>query len=237
MVKKSKANPSNNFYGRKVDGINLRKEIEIFRPEAKDKQDFGNFYNELDKKRRSKKPIIILMAFLLAGIFVLAILGLKSLRNSFQKSGIIADSSTMQPYLTDEITKGLSGTKTGDSITIQISEAELADFIGVGTADFPIKKSSLLIKDDGIYISGRTGDSFLSLPVTIVAIPKAEAGKLKVELSKASTGMVTLPLSIKNALNDYFSNTLSTYTSDIGRIDVKEVVLKNQKMNLIGTAL
>lgn len=237
MEKKSKANPSNNFYGRKVNGINLRKEIEIFRPEPKDKKDFGNFYNDLDKRRKSKRPVIIFMTLLLIALFALIIFGLWSLRNSFQKTGIIADKGQSESYLTDQVKTSLANTKTGDNVTVQITEVELANFIGVGTADFPIKKSTLLIKDDGIYISGRTGDSFLSFPVTIVAIPKAEAGKLKIELSKASTGMVTLPLSIKNALNDYFTDTLSTYTSDIGRIDVKEVVLKNQMMNLIGTAL
>lgn len=237
MEKKSRANLSSNSPGRKIDGINLKRDIEIFRPGANDKKDFGNFYAELDKKRKSKKPFIWSMTLILLILFASIVYGLWTLRNSFQKNGIIVDSTKPETYLTDQVTQGLSGKKAGDSLTVPITEEELANFIGVGTSDFPIKKSTLEIKDDGIYISGRTGDSFLSFPVTIVASPSAENGKLKVELSKASSGVVTLPLSIKNALNDYFANKVDTYTSDIGRIEVKEVVLKNHTMTLIGTAL
>jgi uncharacterized protein YpmS len=237
MEKKSKANLSNNSRGRKIDGINIKRDIEIFRPGKKNEKDFDNFYTELDKKRKSKKPFIWSMAFVLLIFFLLVVYGLWAVRNSFQKNGIIADNAKQQTYLTEQVAEGLSGKKTGDSLTVPITEEELANFIGVGTNDFPIKKSTLEIKDDGIYISGRTGDSFFSFPVTIVANPSAENGKLKVELSKASSGIVTLPLSIKNALNDYFANKVDMYTSDIGRIEVKEVVLKNHTMTLIGTAL
>lgn len=232
MEKNSKTNRHN-----KSNDPKLKREIEIFRPDNTGKKDFDNFYTELDRRRKSKRPFVWFMAILLFTLFVTIVYGLWIARNSFQKNGIIADENKQESYLTDKVADGLSSSKAGDSLTISITEDELANFIGVGTADFPIKKSSLKIKPDGIYISGKMGDSFLSMPVTVVAIPKAENGKLKIELSKATSGIVTLPLTLKNALNDYFGNQVDTYTSDIGRIEVKEVVLKDRIMNLIGTAI
>jgi hypothetical protein len=177
------------------------------------------------------------MLIIFTGLFVLMVYGLWNLRGSLSRQGIVSDGKNTDQYLTDQVVKELSDKTSGESVSIPITESELANFMGVGTADFPLKKSSLEIKNDGVYISGRTSDSFFSFPITIVAIPKAENGKLKIELSKASSGVAVLPQSIKDALNKYFDDQISTYTSDIGRIEVKEVVLKPHEIDLLGTAL
>lgn len=237
MAKNSRGLKSDRKIVRKLDGINLRRDIRIFQPEKEEKKDFQNFYTDLDRRRKSKASFVWSMITIFLILFSLLVYGFWSLHKYSINSGMLKNNDEAETYLTDKVSESLASKKPGELVTVIISESELANFMGVGGPDFPLKKSSLEIKGDGIYISGRTGDGVLSLPVTIVAIPKADGGKLKIELSKASSGIVTLPLTLKNALNDYFENKVGTYTSDIGRIEVKEVVLKDKQMNLIGTAL
>lgn len=235
MEKKPRTEQSNNLNRSKIR--NIRDEIRIFRPKEDSKKDFNTFYKELDHKRKSKTPFVTSMVFILIILFAVIVYGLWLLKISLTGTSIFSGTKNDNQYLTTEVGNAISGKKTGDLINVEISEKELSEFIGVGGNDFPLKKSSLRIKPEAINISGRIGSSFFALPVTIKCLAKAEDGTLKIEIDNNNSGLAMFPKSLKDSLNTYFDDTISTYTSDIGRIKVEEVVLKDKKLILIGTAL
>lgn len=234
MEKKPKTDRFSDSDIRKVRSI--RDEIRVFRPKDNGRKEFTNFYTELDRKKKSKIPFVVSMLFIFLLIFVAIVYGFWSLRVSLLGGSIFSEKND-NAYLTAEVSNALNGKSSGDAVTIKISEKELIEFIGVGSENFPLKKSSLKIKSEAINISGRVGESFFSLPISIKCLAKAENGKLKIEPDKTGSGMAMMPSSIKNPLNEYFDETVGTYTSDIGRINVQEVVLKDGELILIGTAL
>ena len=87
------------------------------------------------------------------------------------------------------------------TISININEQELTGLLGVGTDQFPLKKSKLAITEESIKISGRTGLTLLSMGLDFYFNPKVSDDKLIFSLEKVNTAGVPAPQKITASLS------------------------------------
>ena len=164
-----------------------------------------NFYNEIDRKKNSSccslPMVIIILIFVFAGI-VYALIYVKNLT----KSGIdyvIENKKTSQSSLSESFEEKTKLILPGETTTINFSEVEVSNYLGVADSDFPLKKARIEINQEGIHISGKTSENIFSLPVSATVRPKIEDQKLSFVLDEIASGSISLPSKVKDNLGSY----------------------------------
>ncbi len=170
------------------------------------------FYQEIDKKSKKNSCSIFSIIVLLLIIFVLLVLLLFYIKN-YTKSGIdyiVENKNISQSDIKDDFVSKTQNMQTGETILLEYSEVQVANYIGLADADFPLKRSRLEIDERGIIITGKTSDRLISLPISVVVRPKVDLGKFILILDEVASGSITLPKIVKNNINDYLSRLMKT---------------------------
>lgn len=206
---------------------------------GKKDDNFKDFYSvkEKNKERRSccSLPMLFIVLFL---IFVFLVGGLWFIKN-YSKTGFeyFKKTDTTQSEnqsLFTRIDDDVKNYSDGEEIKIIITEKELEGYFGVKDAAFPLKRASLKIIPEGIEITGRTNDSFFSLPISIIAKPKAENGKFKIELDTVNSGFISLPDTIKSELNVYVDEVVNKKMSVVNNFEFTDIKVRKGEMELTG---
>lgn len=110
------------------------------------------------------------------------------------------------------------------SIELKISEEELSKMIGISASSFPLKKSSLKIKAEGIVISGKTASGFWGVPVDVLFVPVSNNGKIIFNLKEIKAAGVIAPPKISETLSPKMNSLFySNSFSDMDKLKTKEV--------------
>ncbi len=219
----------------KISEIKSNLKGEIVEPENKKGDKFSDkeFYRDLDKiKNKSCCSIPVLFIFLIA-VFALLVTALILLKN-YTKRGIDYVAKNQKEAESDMIDSFITDTQNmnpGETLTLDFTEVEVANYLAISDPDFPLQKARLEIEDRGIIISGSIKKSILSLPVKAVVVPKVEEGRVKLYIDDLSSGSISLPQAVKNSLNDYLdlmmrSKNLYDDTLEITGTETRENLFK-----------
>lgn len=196
-----------------------------------------DFYNDLDEKARKKGcslPFLYVFMFVLLVSIIFGLFYVKRNFNIGVKYFNQAEIAGNNDGLFSKVEDELANRSVGDQVSMSFSEQELAYYMGVDEADFPLKKASLNIKTTGIILSGRTRDSYFSIPVKVIFKPAIRDGKLVVEIDQMQGSFVTLPKVIKDGLNSSVDDVINKKLSAVNNFDFKEVILKDGSLELLG---
>lgn len=170
------------------------------------------FYKEIDKtKKKNCCSLPIIIIFLI--IIFLGIIFLLFYIKNYTKSGInhIVDSRRQsQMTLFEDFTKKTEAINPGETVKIDFSEVEIANYLGIADPDFPLKRARLKVEDNGIIVTGKTNDSMFSLPINTVIRPKIEQQKLIFVLDELATGSISVPGSVRESVNNYLIMLMKT---------------------------
>lgn len=164
-----------------------------------------DFYLDLDKIRRKNCCSLPIITIFLIIVFIAIIYGLLYIKN-YAKTGISYVASSHNPNQKDLAASFIDKTGTlpsGETATLDFSDIELSQYLGIADSDFPLKNAKLSIDEQGIRLSGKTSQSIFSLPVKCVLKPKIEDNKLLFILDEIATGSISLPGRIKGDVNAY----------------------------------
>jgi len=207
----------------------------------KKKNNSGDFYEDLDKKKFNSFCSLPLVIITLVVIFLLIVWGLIWIKNNFNSNYEIDFSASSYKVEDDDIgdyfNQKFEGKTAGEVIVTKIYEEEMAQFIGVENPNFPLKKATLQIEERGIVIKGKTGESIMSFSVEVLAVPEIVDKKLELKISDANAGFVSLPASIKEALNDYIVSSVNDKLNSLENIEYTDAKSFEEYIEVTGTAM
>ena len=207
----------------------------------KKKNNSGDFYEDLDKKKFNSFCSLPLVIITLVVIFLLIVWGLIWIKNNFNSNYEIDFSASSYKVEDDDIgdyfNQKFEGKTVGEVIVTKIYEEEMAQFIGVENPNFPLKKATLQIEERGIVIKGKTGESIMSFSVEVLAVPEIVDKKLELKISDANAGFVSLPASIKEALNDYIVSSVNDKLNSLENIEYTDAKSFEEYIEVTGTAM
>jgi len=193
----------------------------------KKKDNLGDFYGELDKRKFNSFCSLPLVIITLVIIFLLIVWGLVWIKNNYNSDYELKPPASSYEIenqdIGDYISKKFEGKNAGETIITKIYEEEMAEYIGIENPNFPLKKSTLQIEERGIVIKGKTGESILSFSVEVLVVPEIVDKKLEFKISNANAGFVNLPASIKTALNDYIVSSVNNKLKSLENIEYQSV--------------
>jgi hypothetical protein len=175
---------------------------------------------EIPKESISLTAVLIF----LGSIFLLLVIMLFYLRfSSWSPFSDYFSKKKLPNYsLIDLFNKEKSNSPTLQTVEIKITEDDLSKSIGVSEGSFPLKKSSLKIKPEGIIISGKTSSGFWGVPVDVLFESKVGGGKLTFNLKEIKAAGVVAPPKISNTLTPKMSSIFYQGFSSLDKLKVKE---------------
>ena len=198
-----------------------------------------DFYSDLDKKARGSCCSIWAIVSFLVAIFVLIIVGVWLL-----KTKVINDFSYIKKP-TSEISKSLGmvgkleeeskNVEVGSSVTVTFSEEDLSEFFGVQNDDFPLKNARLNSEKKGLEITGKTKNTIISLPVTVLLVPYIENFELQIRVESISSGVVSLPRSARDAIGEYLNNIIAKKSLTVANLELVDVTTREDFVDVAGT--
>lgn len=193
----------------------------------KKKDNLGDFYEDLDKKKFISSCSLPLIIITLVIIFLLIVWGLiwtkNNLNTNYELELPTSSYEIEDEHIGDYFQDKFEGKESGEAIVTKIFEEEMAQFVGVDNPNFPLKKATLEIEERGIVIKGKTSDSILSFSVEVLVVPEIVDKKLELKISDANAGFVNLPATIKEALNDYIISSVNNKLNQTGNIEFSDV--------------
>ncbi len=193
----------------------------------KKKDNLGDFYEDLDKKKFISSCSLPLIIITLVIIFLLIVWGLiwtkNNLNTNYELELPTSSYEIEDEHIGDYFQDKFEGKESGEAIVTKIFEEEMAQFMGVDNPNFPLKKATLEIEERGIVIRGKTSDSILSFSVEVLVVPEIVDKKLELKISDANAGFVNLPATIKEALNDYIISSVNNKLNQTGNIEFSDV--------------
>lgn len=209
---------------------------------TKKKHNFSKeFYKDLDKKRKGGCCTLWSIAIFLIIVFVVIVIGVWFLRNK-----IINDFSYVKKS-TSEISKSIGivgkleeeskNTELGKSVTVSFSEEDLADFFGIYHDEFPLKSANLNTKPEGIEIIGKTKNTVISIPVTLLLVPYIEEAQLQIRVESISSGIVSLPKSVRDAISNYMNDIIAKKSLTVSHLKLIGVSTREDFLDIIGTKI
>jgi uncharacterized protein YpmS len=197
-----------------------------------------DFYKEIDQIKKKNCcgvwSVFIVLILIFAIIVALFWLG----RNYLNKSSLYLKIPSSQKSDTSGITGKLEATSNslipGASATVSFSEEELAQYLGVNTSEFPLKRASLSINSDGIIVKGRTSESIFSIPLTVILKPKAEDGRLKLEVAELESGSISAPKTVKDQMNTYLSDIINKKSDPVADFEITEIATRDKYVDVTG---
>lgn len=154
---------------------------------------------ELPKESISLKAVFIFLGF----IFILLASMLVYLRFSSWSPfyDYYAKKTPANLSFSDLFNKTKSSKPGVKAIDMKITETDLAEALGIGKSDFPLKKATLVIKPEGIILSGKTSTAFWGIPVEVTSVPIVRNGKLFIQIKGIKAGGVVAPPKIADSLS------------------------------------
>lgn len=198
----------------------------------------SDFYSDLDKKAKKKGCSLPLLITFMLVVLAAIIFSLFYLKNNFELGLNYFNKTDLAGYgdgIVSKLDEEIKDIPAESPAVVTFTEDELSYFLGVDEKDFPLKKAKLNIKTSGIVISGRTRDSYISIPVSVVFKPVVKDGKFKIEIDTLQGSFVTLPKVIKDGLNSSIDDVVNKKSSAINNFEFRDVVLKEGTLELIGT--
>lgn len=137
--------------------------------------------------------------------------------------------------LSNSVSGAVNSAKAGKLVEIRLTEAQIATAVCVSCDTFPLKKGALKVTPEGIIISGKTTTAFWGVNLETTLKPKAEKGKLVIDLTDFKAAGVSAPPKItemySSKIKDLFTNLIPAGQS----IDVTEVHSLLGSLVIIGT--
>jgi len=197
-----------------------------------------DFYKEIDQIKKSN-CCSIWSVFVFLGLIFFALIAFFWFGRSYlNKSSLYLKIPSSHKSDTSGITGRLEyasdGLVVGESTTISFSEEELGEYLGVNSSEFPLKRASLKITQQGINVKGRTSESIFSIPLTVVLKPKAEDGKLKIEVAELESGAISLPKAIKDQMNSYLSDIINKKSDPVADFEIIEISTREKYVDVTG---
>lgn len=197
-----------------------------------------DFYKEIDQIKK-KNCCGVWSVFVLLGIIFITLIALFWFTRSYlNKSSLYLKIPSSKKSNTVGITGKLEdasgGLVVGESKTISFSEEELAEYLGINSPEFPLKRTSLSIDSDGIKVKGRTSDSIFSIPLTMVLKPKAEDGKLKIEVAELESGSISAPKAVRDQMNSYLSDIINKKSDPVADFEITEITTRDKYVDVAG---
>ncbi|MFA6963966.1 MAG: hypothetical protein WC227_04665 [Patescibacteria group bacterium] len=106
-------------------------------------------------------------------------------------------------YLTGE-----ANTSISKNFEIKINEEQLKETIKLGDRFIDLKKPDIKIKPEGVIITGKSSGGFFGINVEVLAIPEADAGKLKFKIKEIKAAGVVAPPRIADPLTSQINLAL-----------------------------
>jgi len=209
---------------------------------TKKKSNFSkDFYSDLDKKRRGGCCTLWSIAIFLIIVFALIVVGVWFLKNkviddfSYVKKSTseISSSSGVVGKLEEES----KDTELGESITVSFSEDDLAAFFGIYNDEFPLKNANLNSKPEGIEIIGKTKNTVISLPVTVLLVPYIEEAQFQIRVESISSGVISLPKSARDAISNYMNDIIAKKSFTVSHLELVGVSTREDYLDIIGTKI
>jgi hypothetical protein len=181
------------------------------------------YETEIPKETISLTAVFIFLGFVLAMIlsmlFYLRFSSWSPFSDFFHKH-ISTDISFLDIYnkqKTDSTSSNISGTD------IKLTENELGQMIGIQNSDFPLKKATLVVKPEGVIVSGKTSTAFWGVPVEVTLMPKVVDGKVIFEITEIKAAGVVAPPKISGTLTTKLSTLFTTASNQINKINISNV--------------
>lgn len=192
--------------------------------------------NDLEESPISKSSCSLLtIFFILLLIFILVLGGLIYLKIKSPSIKLPENSLSANKNLNSKVEVETVKNSAGEEVlTIKITEADLKEGLKLNEQGFPLKKPEVKINSDKILLTGRTGDSFLSLGVEVGIVPKVESGKVKFNIIEIKSAGITAPKTVADTLNNGLGKFLDDLSALFGKIDVTEVKLDSGFLTATG---
>jgi uncharacterized protein YpmS len=197
-----------------------------------------DFYKEIDQIKKknccSVWSVLVLLGVIFIALIALFWFGRSYLNESSLYLKIPSSKKSDTVGITGKLEDASSGLVVGESTTISFSEEELEEYLGINSPEFPLKRASLKITADGINVKGRTSESIFSIPLTVVLKPKAEDGKLKIEVAELESGAISAPKAIKDQMNSYLSDIINKRSDPVADFEVTNISTRDKYVDVTG---
>lgn len=107
---------------------------------------------------------------------------------------------------------------SGDQAQINLSDLELAYYLGAYESDFPISTTRLENTSDGVYIGGRQRGNLVFWPISIKAVPEVKDKKISFNFSTNENSNWLLTSKTKTKITDHFNQKIIQPIADEGYI-------------------
>lgn len=203
------------------------------------KSSFGkDFYNDIDRRARNSSCGCWGIVVVLIIIFVLLVLGGWYIKNKVVASLKYIDKPTSEisksPGVIGKINEESASKASGDIIKVTLTDDEIADYFGTKSENFPLKSAQLNINDKGIEINGKTKNTLISMPVTIVMVPYVEEKQLKVRVESINSGVISLPKSVRDEIADYLNGIVSKKSMSTNNFELTDIKTREDFVDIFG---
>ncbi|MFA7253194.1 MAG: hypothetical protein WC107_01420 [Patescibacteria group bacterium] len=123
----------------------------------------------------------------------------------------------------------------GPDVFLKITEDQLAEAIGVEDVDFPIQKAKLSITNDGIILNGKSSNSIFGLNLEVKALPRAENGKIMIDINEITAAGIKAPPKIADPLKDQINTLVANNIPGQDELKVEEIKSNPGFLLLSGT--
>lgn len=137
--------------------------------------------------------------------------------------------------LKSSLQTGINKAEAGKPVELKLTEEQIGAAICVSCDTFPLKKSTLSVKPEGIIISGKTTTAFWGVNLDITFKPKAENGQIVFELTEFKAAGVSAPPKITSSYGDKLKNLFANIMPAGQSINVSEVHSLVGSILIIGT--
>ena len=196
-------------------------------PVSKRKSDEDLLPEGIENDPIPKSSCALWFIFLILAIILLTIIGalfyLKTKNLSFNKEKVNLNINSTQ-----------ASALSGEEVTIKLTENQLDSALKTGDTNFPLKKAKTKVLADKIVLSGKTSNNFWGLLVEVGLLPKAESGKLKLDIIEIKSAGLKAPNSISDLVNNNLGQYLDGLSSSIGNVEVLDVKLEQGYMTVEG---
>lgn len=127
------------------------------------------------------------------------------------------------PSLRSSVQTGINKTEVGKPVELKITEGQIGTAVCISCDTFPLKKSTLTVKPEGIIISGKTTTAFWGVNLDITIKPKADNGKLIFDLVDFRAAGVKAPPKITESYSSKISDLFKNIIPADQSINISEV--------------
>ncbi|MDO8444002.1 MAG: hypothetical protein Q7S80_00660 [bacterium] len=143
--------------------------------------------------------------------------------------------ATPTTSLNNSVQAGINKAGTGKPVELRLTEDQIGTAICVACDTFPLKKSTLKAKPEGVIISGKTTTTFWGVNLDITFKPKAENGQIVFELTDFKAAGVSAPPQITQTYSDKLKGLFANIIPAGQAMSVTEVHSLVGSILIIGT--